>query len=257
MFRISLLVVLTGTVVVLGSTLPETFLQENGRIVGGNDTAPGQFPYIASLRTLSNSHFCGASILTEQWLLSAAHCTLDRQPGGVSVVVGSHTLNRGDHHRVARIVNHPSFDRTVSTGNDISVIRTASMMIFTIVVQPIALTEENVDIAEGAIVAGWGTTSEEGAFTNIMQWKFTKIITLDECRQQFSEQLAGLVTAGHICTTNEQDRAVCSGDSGGPLVLGGRVHGIVSWSVGCNSRTPDVYTRVWSYRRWIEDSMAS
>lgn len=45
------------------------------RVVGGSSASSGQFPYIASLRR-SNSHFCGAAIVSSVYLLSAAHCTV-------------------------------------------------------------------------------------------------------------------------------------------------------------------------------------
>lgn len=46
-----------------------------GRIVGGSDAEPGQFPYQVSLRN-QHSHTCGGSILNENWILTAAHCVV-------------------------------------------------------------------------------------------------------------------------------------------------------------------------------------
>lgn len=45
-----------------------------GRIVGGNEVPISQFPYQLSLRQNGN-HICGASIISSNWALSAAHCT--------------------------------------------------------------------------------------------------------------------------------------------------------------------------------------
>lgn len=47
-----------------------------GRIVGGNDALMSDFPFQVSLRNLHFgwSHFCGGSILNEQWILTASHC---------------------------------------------------------------------------------------------------------------------------------------------------------------------------------------
>lgn len=51
------------------------FALPGGRIVGGHDAEPGQFPYQISLRN-RNSHTCGGSIIDEKWILTAAHCVV-------------------------------------------------------------------------------------------------------------------------------------------------------------------------------------
>ncbi len=58
--------------------LPAEFTEWEGRIVGGHTANPGQFPFIASLRTNSNFHFCGGSIISDRWVVSAAHWSVPR-----------------------------------------------------------------------------------------------------------------------------------------------------------------------------------
>ncbi|KAF2889807.1 hypothetical protein ILUMI_16366, partial [Ignelater luminosus] len=47
---------------------------DNGRIVGGENANPGQFPYIVSLQSTSGSHSCGGSIINADTIVTAAHC---------------------------------------------------------------------------------------------------------------------------------------------------------------------------------------
>ena len=42
------------------------------RIVGGSDATAGQFPYILSMQT--TGHFCGATLISQTWAVTAAHC---------------------------------------------------------------------------------------------------------------------------------------------------------------------------------------
>lgn len=53
-----------------------------GRIVGGDDASPGQFPYQISLR-IKDSHTCGGSIIDNEWILTAAHCVAVNVTGKV------------------------------------------------------------------------------------------------------------------------------------------------------------------------------
>ncbi|TNN48417.1 Transmembrane protease serine 3 [Liparis tanakae] len=47
--------------------------QYHSRIVGGNSSEPGQFPWQVSLH-FGSEHLCGGSIITSRWVLTAAHC---------------------------------------------------------------------------------------------------------------------------------------------------------------------------------------
>jgi trypsin len=60
---------------------------DDGKIVGGEAAALGDFPYIVSL-SLGGSHFCGGSLLDSTTVLTAAHCS-DVAAGSVQVRAGT------------------------------------------------------------------------------------------------------------------------------------------------------------------------
>ena len=53
----------------------------SGRIVGGTDALDGQFPHQISLRRLG-SHTCGGSIISRNYVLTAAHCVIVQDEEG-------------------------------------------------------------------------------------------------------------------------------------------------------------------------------
>ncbi|XP_053685195.1 chymotrypsin-2-like [Sabethes cyaneus] len=251
MFRLALLFVIGSAVAVFGNTLPAEFLEWEGRIVGGQNAASGQFPYQVSLRSSANSHFCGASIINNRWVLSAAHCTVGRTLANTRVVVGTHLLlSGGFSHASSRIVNHGSYNSN-TLANDVSLVQTSVAIGLNNLAQPIGLGANFINTASGAIASGWGRLGANAGIPNNLQWLSTSIITLADCRARHSAANRGSVFDNTICTLSPSGQGMCMGDSGGPLVHGGNQQGIVSWGIPCGLGAPDVFARVSSHRTWI------
>lgn len=135
----------------------------NTRIVGGKNAEEGQFPYQVSLRNrFLRGHFCGASILTSRFMLTAGHCTqgLNSKPLFIYAVVGTISLKSGVSINFNKITPHEGFSLE-RIENDISLLRTATEITFTNFIQPIALPSRNLP-EEGniaVILSGWGQTA--------------------------------------------------------------------------------------------------
>lgn len=203
------------------------------------------------MRTTANFHFCGASVLNNRWVLSAAHCTIGRTNANTRVVVGTHLrLSGGIMHTPSSIVNHPQYNSN-TLANDISVVQTATTIAFTNLVQPIAIASSNTVGGVTGVVSGWGNTQWQGSAPNNLQWFTTNVPTNAVCRNLHSNANANFVFDNTICSFTRAGQGTCQGDSGGPLVIGNSLVGAVSWGVQCGMGWPDVLARVWSHRTWI------
>lgn len=83
-----------------------------GRLLGGIAVNLGQVPHMASLRSLSDVHFCGGSIVSNRYILTSATCVIGRALNGIRVVVGTVTLNTGGTaHISSNITVHPAYNQ--------------------------------------------------------------------------------------------------------------------------------------------------
>uniref|UniRef100_A0A1B0DKN2 Uncharacterized protein n=1 Tax=Phlebotomus papatasi TaxID=29031 RepID=A0A1B0DKN2_PHLPP len=220
-------------------------------IIGGQTASPGQFPYIASLRSSGNAHFCGGILANNRWIVSAAHCTIGRSLANTISVLGAISRTTGGtRFNSARIVNHPSYVSS-TLAFDVSVVQTSTSVGFTNTIQPIALGSAFVGGGVTAVVSGWGITAHPGgSLAANLQFVNVQTITNAQCRSNLGAS-GNNVFDHKICNAGMVGRGPCSADSGGPLAAGNTAIGIVSWGIGCANGFADVYDRVSSHRSWI------
>ena len=60
------------------------------RVVNGNETPPHSWPWHVSIRYKEYEYICGGSLITSEWVLTAAHCAdFNDGPSAYMVVVGN------------------------------------------------------------------------------------------------------------------------------------------------------------------------
>uniref|UniRef100_A0AAG5CRA8 Peptidase S1 domain-containing protein n=1 Tax=Anopheles atroparvus TaxID=41427 RepID=A0AAG5CRA8_ANOAO len=229
------------------------------RIVGGRPTGVNQYPWLARLVYDGQFH-CGASLLTRDYVLTAAHCVLKRNK--IRVILGDYDQFVASEtpaimRAVTAIIRHRNFDQN-SYNHDIALLKLRKPVEFTKTIRPVCLPKERSEPAgQLGTVVGWGRTSEGGTLPALVQHVDVPILTLDQCRSM--KYRASRITSNMLCAgKGKQDS--CQGDSGGPLLVrNGDKHeivGIVSWGVGCGrAGYPGVYTRVVRYLPWLRANL--
>uniref|UniRef100_A0A6I8PNE8 Peptidase S1 domain-containing protein n=1 Tax=Ornithorhynchus anatinus TaxID=9258 RepID=A0A6I8PNE8_ORNAN len=243
----------TGIVLLVPSVCGQS--SNFNRVVGGEDAKDGEWPWQISL-FLRDSHYCGGSLLTNSWVLTAAHCVFHREPSDYSVVLGTNTLEPigpdGVVRKVKKIVAHPDFTAHIKDSSDIALLELSEPVSFTEKIQPICIADNSSRPASGTPcwATGWGSLGVEGG--NLPPPQALQKIEFPSPRDDNDLPKGPIIVEGMICAGYpEGKRDVCFGDSGGPLscpVNGVWVlTGIVSWGVDCGSPNhPGVYTDVYS-----------
>lgn len=140
------------------------------------------------IRIHTFSHFCGGSILTNQWILTAGHCIADLHPNRFIVVAGIVKLSKsGKRYRVAQIVPHPNYKMNF-VYNDLAVVQTVEHIIFDKFIQPIDLVDFEVPPASyvPAVVSGWGLLSLIGPTPNTLQYLNVTFYNNEMCRSMMT-----------------------------------------------------------------------
>uniref|UniRef100_A0A182JC80 Peptidase S1 domain-containing protein n=1 Tax=Anopheles atroparvus TaxID=41427 RepID=A0A182JC80_ANOAO len=217
----------------------------SGRIVGGNDANITDFPYQLSLRKF-DSHICGASVISSQYAVTAAHCVYPK-PFLDFMTLSGGSANRTDGviFTVDEIILHPMFNRNIYN-NDIALIRIHGSFLDYDNIGIVALQSSAIAISTTnptyCTVSGWGQTNFQiEDLPEILKSVKIPLVPYNDCRRKWSPYS---VTTSMTCA-GELRRDSCSGDSGGPLVCNNRLYGIVSWGDdSCGSSYPGVYTSI-------------
>ncbi|KAK4009045.1 hypothetical protein OUZ56_014186 [Daphnia magna] len=247
------------------------------RVMGGTSTKPNQFPWMVQLLIVIADFFkqkqvtCGATLIKQQYLLTAAHCIYYRKIISITAFLGYHYLNIERFDKtgyeviipVTQAFVHDDFDLT-SMQHDIAILELAKPVRFTDQVHTICLAEnEPASTVTNATVAGWGSTEAFGTtfFPQLLLSATVPLMKLPQCKLALMG-MGKLLNEQSVCAGGTMKDA-CQGDSGGPLMVtensfNSRTSrynqiGIVSWGLGCaQPNIPGIYSSTRHHLPWIQ-----
>uniref|UniRef100_A0A023ER99 CLIP domain-containing serine protease n=1 Tax=Aedes albopictus TaxID=7160 RepID=A0A023ER99_AEDAL len=263
---------------------PHCGVQYDDRIVGGERAGITAYPWIARIEHFdqrSNKHafHCGGSLISERYVLTAAHClsgvpktwTITSVRLGEWDTTSNPDCEDGECYDVVqdiaveRLIIHENFINTrTEVHNDIALLRLASLAQYTETVTPICLPLDGSFTnrpSEGSrlFVAGWGQTEFDSG-SRFKMHVSVPTVTMQHCQSKYP---AANIDDRQICAGGEAGKDSCRGDSGGPLMEvvpptrqqpqpAFYMMGVVSFGRQCGLESvPGVYTKVNRFGDWI------
>ncbi|XP_065361887.1 trypsin alpha-like [Calliphora vicina] len=219
------------------------------RIVGGRPLNIVEVPYQVALFD-KDFFICGGSIISADWVLTAAHCLTD--VGKFKIRAGSRFLGRGGVIRYAQYVIVNSGYNRKTMNNDIGLIKLKKPFKWSPKVRPVRLASPNFKLPRNMLVSGWGSLRETTDIpSNILRGATVQRVPHKTCRQKFRKEFP--VSKLVVCAAS-LGKDACQGDSGGPLTNNGVQYGIVSYGIGCARKAfPGVYTNTRRQFSWIRN----
>ncbi|XP_018560461.1 coagulation factor VII [Lates calcarifer] len=233
-----------------------------GRIVGGVLERRGGSPWQVLIRRSDGYGFCGGTLVSDRWVVSAAHCL---EESADHVTIGDYDKKRPDPDeqviKIQKVFVHPHF-HSFTFDSDIALLYLARTVLRGSTAIPACLPDAHLSkylLREDnrGVVTGWGLTRFMGRSSRFLRKVTLPVVSYRDCTASTEQVITdNMFCAGYLDVSMD----ACSGDSGGPFMVNYRgtwfLTGVVSWGEKCAATGKyGVYTRLGNFLNWIRDTM--
>nr|XP_020138168.1 chymotrypsinogen B-like [Microcebus murinus] len=216
------------------------------RIVNGEDAVPGSWPWQVSLQDKTGFHFCGGSLISEDWVVTAAHCGVKTTD---QVVAGE--FDQGSDEENIQVLKIAKVRRAAAQPRGRAGRRDRSPRVLGPAWGP--------PLAPRPFPPGRTAPSHPAAnkTPDKLQQAALPLVSNADCKKFWGSKITDVMVCAGASGVSS-----CMGDSGGPLVCqkdgAWNLVGIVSWGSGtCSTSSPAVYARVTALLPWVEEILAA
>lgn len=223
-------------------------------IVGGQMANPMDYPSVVALEDTPGNWFCTGTLVTSEWVLTAAHCVADGPTTGLHARFGDPDVNDaagGTVVAISEVHPHPDFDWK-AWDNDIALVRLATPVTTH---APTPIHRDVVLAATPVIDVGYGVADNNDNGGGLL--RSVDKVTAD-CAGANDPTVSGDVL---VCMDASDGRGSCFGDSGGPTFMRANgslvVAGVTSGGTGdaCGAGW-DLYTSISAELPFLDTTMA-
>ncbi|CAL8088726.1 unnamed protein product [Orchesella dallaii] len=227
------------------------------------------WPWMASIVNITiaddPSAYCGATLINNRYILTAAHCIPDMRDTGIDnfrIYLGTNLIDGGTDFLdlgIDTINSHPNFNFDTAE-NDICLIKLSESVEFTSYINPICLRQSGSPFVDRmGYITGWGSFNLTEHTENALKESEVVVVSNEICAKNYSSEDIP-VTDNMLCAALPEEDP-CKGDSGGPLIVKCSSTdtftqiGIISHGEGCAVQDfPAIFTRVSSFIDWIQQN---
>ncbi|KAE8573468.1 ovochymase-1 [Halyomorpha halys] len=252
--------------------IDECAISSETLIVGGKPAKPNEFPHMALIGIDNNNTdiewFCGGSLISPRFILTAAHCNISQHIESVVVRLGDLDVKDDTEKstpitlKVIEVFDHPKYNHSRAY-HDISLLKLEKDVELGPSIRPLCLHTSSSIAQDKAIATGWGHTSFAGYESNHLLKVELDLLSDERCKSEYDFEHVtlsqGITPETIFCAGGKEDKDTCQGDSGGPLQITLKEPycmysqiGVTAFGVACGIGTPGGYTRVSHYIPWIE-----